>query len=108
MNQTLFMILAMGATVFVVRSIAFIFANHISLPRFLRESLELLPPAILTVIIANGVLLSKHGTELDLGLHNPYLLATLITILIATRVRNFFVVIACGYAAFLLMTFLMA
>ncbi|KVE31242.1 hypothetical protein WS68_17090 [Burkholderia sp. TSV86] len=102
------MILAMGATVFVVRGIAFIFANHISLPRFLRESLELLPPAILTVIIANGVLLSGHGTELNASLRNPYLLATLVTILIATRVRNFFAVIACGYVAYLLLSHLPA
>lgn len=103
MSDSLFMILAMGATVFAVRSIAFIFANHISLPRFVREALELLPPAILTVIVASGVMVSRQGAGLNVHLGNPYLMATLATLLIATRVKNFFVVIVSGYAVFLLL-----
>lgn len=56
MNNTMLIILSMGVTVFVVRSVAFAFANHISLPNIVKNALELLPPAILTVIIASGVL----------------------------------------------------
>jgi branched-subunit amino acid transport protein len=97
-------ILAMGITVFAVRSMAFIFANYISLPNVVKDALELLPPAILTVIIASGVLVNQQTTTLNFSLINHYLIATLITLCLASKVKNFFAVIASGYAIYFLLS----
>jgi len=101
MSHTLFVILAMGLTVFAVRSVAFVFANHITLPPIVKDAFELLPPAILTVIIANGVMIDPHTETLNLSLDNSVMLATLITLCIATRIKNFFAVILLGYLVYL-------
>lgn len=102
MTDTMLTILAMGLTVLAVRSVAFVFANHIVLPNAVKEAFELLPPAILTVIVASGVIVHKDGSRLDLSLDNAYLLATIATLLIAMRVKNFFAVIILGYLTYLI------
>ncbi|MBC8951225.1 MULTISPECIES: AzlD domain-containing protein [Xenorhabdus] len=107
MSHTMMVILAMGVTVFAVRSIAFIFANYITLPPIIKDAFELLPPAILTVIIANGVMIDTQTAALNLSLGNTFMLATLITVIIATRMKNFFGVILVGYLVFLALRALM-
>lgn len=104
MNQTMQVILSMGVTVFAVRSLAFIFANYISLPNVVKDALELLPPAILTVIIASGVLINQQTAKLDLSITNDTLIATLITLCISIKLKNFFAVIASGYAVYFLLS----
>jgi len=101
MSHTMIVILAMGMTVFAVRSVAFVFANYITLPPVVKDAFELLPPAILTVIIANGVMIDPHTETLNLSLNNSVMLATLLTLCIATRVKNFFAVIIIGYLIYL-------
>lgn len=101
MSHSMMVILAMGLTVFVVRSVAFIFANYITLPPLVKDALELLPPAILTVIVANGVLINPRTESLDLSPGNTVMLATLLTLCIASRIKNFFGVIVAGYLIYL-------
>ncbi|OTA21876.1 hypothetical protein Xbed_00125 [Xenorhabdus beddingii] len=107
MSDTMMVILAMGVTVFAVRSVAFIFANYITLPSVIKDAFELLPPAILTVIIANGVMMDTQTETLNLSLGNAFMLATLITVVIATRMKNFFGIILVGYLVFLALRALM-
>lgn len=104
MSHVMQVILLMGVTVFAVRSVAFIFANYISLPNFVKDALELLPPAILTVIIASGVLVNPTTAKLDISFTNYALVAILITLLISSKVKNFFAVIASGYAVYFLLS----
>lgn len=103
MTQNMQIILAMSITVFMVRSVPFIFAKHISLPLFFRETLELLPPAILTVIVASGVLINEEATGLNIALDNHYLLACILTLIIALRVKNFLFVLILGYISYLIL-----
>ncbi|MGY0398575.1 MAG: AzlD domain-containing protein [Ostreibacterium sp.] len=62
MSEAMVMIITMGFVIFSVRSIAFIFANYITLPEIVKETFELLPPAILSVIIASGTLFNKSAS----------------------------------------------
>lgn len=54
-----------------------------------QDALELLPPAILTVIIASGVLVNPTTAKLDISFTNYALVAILITLLISSKVKNF-------------------
>lgn len=102
-------ILLMGLVVLSIRSVAFIFADEIVLPRLLRECLELFLPAILTVLIVSG--LSGHrGTPAPGALQvllNPYVLAALITFGLSLRLKSFFAVVMLGYLSFLALHFLL-
>ncbi|MCF5715497.1 AzlD domain-containing protein [Pseudomonas tremae] len=102
MTDTMLTIFAMGLTVLAVRSVAFVFANHIVLPSAIKNAFELLPPAILTVIVASGVIMQRDGSRLNISLDNAYLLAALATLIIAIRVKNFFAVIVLGYLTYLI------
>lgn len=98
-------ILMMGASVFLVRTIAFALSEYISLPVQVKASLEKVPPAILTVIIASGVLF--RGTEgvAALDLNNAYVYATVATILIAIKLERFFLTLVLGCMLFVLFRF---
>lgn len=106
MNSSLATIVWMGVAVFVIRSIAFIFAERIRLPAQIKDTLSLLPPAILAVIIASDVLSSASGHGNNLSVSLPYLLAVVATLLISLKIRNFLLVIVLGYLSFLFLRYL--
>ena len=106
MNSSLTTIIWMGLAVFIIRSIAFIFAEHIRLSVQVKDTLSLLPPAILSVIIASDVIGSGAGNENTLPFSLPYLLAVFATLLISLKVRNFLLVIVLGYLSFLIFRYL--
>ena len=103
MSDSMFMILSMGFVVLSVRSVAFIFANYISLPATVKDTLELLPTAILSVIVAGGILFNETGS-IDISLANKEFVATLITLIIAVKIKGFFSVIAIGYGIYFILT----
>ncbi len=98
-------VLGMGAIVFFLRVCPFIFANRIVLPSFIRDALELLSPSILTAIIASGVIVKSDKSGLNLSFDNPFLLAAIVILLISLYVRNFLLIMLCGYMSMLLFLF---
>jgi branched-subunit amino acid transport protein len=101
MTKAMIAILAMGATVLVLRGIPFVFAQRIVLPPVAREALELAATSVIAALLAMGLLFDKKTGALDLSWGNDYLIGGVLTVLIALRIRNFSLVTVLGFAAFL-------
>lgn len=107
MNDVTYTILLMGAVVFCVRSIAFIFADRIFLPAAVKDGLELMLPAILTVLVASGIFEHETSGTIYQKILNPYLLAALATFILAIKIKSFFGVVFFGYLSFLFFNFML-
>ena len=94
----------MGFVVLFIRCVAFVFANHITISQQVKDILDLLTPAILTVIIATGVLFERDAATLSISIGNNYLMASIFTLLISIYIRNLFAVIALGFLIFSLLS----
>ena len=87
-------IIGMGLITFALRLSLFLLPERVNLPPWLLQSLRYVPAAVLSAIILPELLLS-NGT-LDVSLSNDRLLAGIVAIIVAWRVRNVFVVVAAG------------
>jgi len=101
-------ILMMGASVFLVRTIAFALSDRISLPVQVKVALEKVPPAILAVIIASGVLFRGADGAETLDFNNAYVYSTVATILIAIKLERFFFSLLMGCILFFLFKYFSA
>ena len=90
-----------GLLTYLIRlSFIWVFAR-LAVPRLLRQSLRFVPPAVLSVIVFQELLL-RDG-RLVIGLDNTRLLAGLLAILVAWRTRNPLLTILSGMAALLIL-----
>lgn len=87
-------IIGMGLITYALRLSLFLLPERVILPPWLLRSLRYVPAAVLSAIILPELLLS-NGT-LDVSLSNDRLLAGIVAIIVAWRVRNVFVVVAAG------------
>ena len=87
-------IIGMGLITYALRLSLFLLPERVILPPWLLRSLRYVPAAVLSAIILPELLLS-NGT-LDISLSNDRLLAGIVAIIVAWRVRNVFVVVAAG------------
>lgn len=108
MTNTTTAIVLMGLVVLSIRGVAFMFAERIVLPAFVKDCLELFLPAILTVLIVSGIS-GHHNTDADVWhqLLNPYVLATFIAVGLSLRLKSFFAVVVLSYFSFLMFYFLL-
>ena len=94
-------ILVGGLLTYAMRLSFILLMGKTEFPEWLRHSLSLVPPAVLSAIIFPE-LLFMNGS-LDLSLDNNRLLAGLAAILVAWRTRNTLLTIAVGMAALLIL-----
>lgn len=87
-------ILGMGLITYALRLSLFLLPEKVMLPPWLLRALRYVPAAVLSAIILPELLLPA-GT-LDISLANDRLLAGIVAIIVAWRVRNVFVVVAAG------------
>ncbi|MFT5483260.1 MAG: branched-subunit amino acid transport protein [Halieaceae bacterium] len=100
MNE--FSLIAMMALVtFVPRYLPFALAGRVQLPPIVEETLNFVPIAVLTAIIAQASL--YRGGELSLSLDNHHALAALAAFATAVITRHLFVTIAIGLTCFTLL-----
>lgn len=100
------LVTGMALVTLAVRYPVLALVSKVSLPPSLLAALKFIPPAVLTAIILPA-LLAPTG-ELDFSLTNDYLVAGIITAIVATRTRNLLLTLAIGMAAFWGWRFLMA
>lgn len=94
-----------GLLTYLIRlSFIWVFAR-VAVPRLLRQSLRFVPPAVLSVIVFQELLL-RDG-RLLISLDNTRLLAGLLAILVAWRTRNPLLTILSGMAALLILNALL-
>lgn len=97
MNELSYMagtILAMGIVTYTIRLSMFLLYGHLQLPDWLMRSLNYVPAAVLTAIIAPELFLP--GGTLDVSLGNLRLIAGFIAIVVAWRTRNVLLTVLAG------------
>jgi len=94
-------ILLMGFCVLVVRSAPFVFSRKLRLSDRTRSALELVPPAVIAVILASAIA-TNGAAAAGTGLHlrNPYLYGMFATLVASLLRSNFLSSIAIGSAVF--------
>jgi branched-subunit amino acid transport protein len=96
MNIWLVMLIA-GALTFLTR-LSFIWMfGRMAVPPLVKRALDLVPPAVLSVIIFQELLI--RDSRLALGLDNTRLLAGIVAVFVAWRTRSSLLTIAAGMAA---------
>ena len=96
MNIWLVMLIS-GLLTFLIRLSFIWLLARVAVPRLLQNSLRFVPPAVLSVIVFQELLL--HGGKLAVSLDNTRLLAGLLAILVAWRTRSPLFTILSGMAA---------
>ncbi len=100
MNIWLVMLIA-GALTFLTR-LSFIWMfGRMAVPPLVKRALELVPPAVLSVIIFQELLI-RDG-KLAVGLDNTRLLAGIVAVVVAWRTRSALLTIAVGMLALLIL-----
>ena len=99
MNEIL-LIAGMALVTFGARYPVLVLVGKMPLPQPVLRALKFVPAAVLTAIIMPAVLFPRDDT-LNLGLSNEYLIAALISALVAWRSRNVLLTIVIGMAALL-------
>jgi branched-subunit amino acid transport protein len=98
MNEFL-MIAGMSLVTFAVRYPVLALVGKIQLPPTILRALKYVPPAVLAAIIVPEVVFNAEK-QLDISLTNSYLIAAVITVLIAWRTKNLLLTIVLGMLAF--------
>lgn len=95
----LLLIAGMALVTFATRYPILALVSKVDLPPALLNALKFIPPAVLTTIILPTLLAPTNDT-LNLSYQNTYLIAGLITIIVAWRTHNILVTLAIGMATF--------
>ncbi len=99
MNE-IYMIAGMALVTFLIRYIMFPLSDRIEFPDSAARALRYAPPAVLTAIIVPAVL-APSGNEIQLSLHNAYLVGAGVACTVGWFKRNLLMTIVLGMAAFL-------
>ncbi|TBU98078.1 AzlD domain-containing protein [Stutzerimonas kirkiae] len=102
--QTWWLIIGMLAITFAIRYGLFAFPG-LRFPPLVRQALHYVPSAVLTAIVVPGMLLPQGVWAFNA--ENAYLLAGLLTILIAALSRHLLLTIGGGLLAFFLLRWAM-
>lgn len=97
MNEFL-LIFGMFLVTFGVRYPVLALVGKLKLPEVVLRALRFVPPAVLSAIIVPAVFYSD-GEQLMWGLDNPRLIAAVIAILVAWRLKNLLLTIVVGMVA---------
>lgn len=102
MKGHLFIILVMGLCVLAIRSMPFVLSRQLRLSDRVRSALDLVPAAVIAVILISAIMSNGAGAANAYGMHirNPYLYGLLATILVAFLRGSFLLSIATGSAIF--------
>ena len=99
MNELL-LVAGMAAVTFAIRYPVLVLVGKIPLPESVFRALRYVPPAVLTAIIVPAVLMPK-GT-VDVSPTNAYLVAGIVSALVAWRTKSLLLTIIIGMAVMLI------
>lgn len=99
MNELL-LVAGMAAVTFAIRYPVLVLVGRIPLPEAVFRALRYVPPAVLTAIIVPAVLMPK-GT-VDVSPTNAYLVAGIVSALVAWRTKSLLLTIIIGMAVMLI------
>lgn len=99
-QNELILIIGMMLVTFLPRYIPMLIVGRVELPERLFRALRYVPVAVLTAILIPEAFVRDGNIEL--GLHNAYLYASIISALIAWRFKNLLLTIGGGLIVFFL------
>ncbi|MBK8049065.1 MAG: AzlD domain-containing protein [Anaerolineales bacterium] len=94
------MVAGMMAVTFGVRYPVLALVSRVHLPEPVMAALKFIPPAVLTAIIVPAMVMPAG--QIDISLTNAYLVAGIISAVIAWRTRNLLATIVLGMVIFLI------
>ncbi|MDC8756434.1 AzlD domain-containing protein [Janthinobacterium fluminis] len=92
-------IVGMAAITFFIKAIIFILGDRVAFPPLLRQALAFVPVTVLTAIIV-PMILAPHGKGLELGWHNPQLVAAAVAAMVCAATRHQLATIIVGLSVF--------
>ena len=98
MNYTV-MILGMAAVTVFIKAAIFVLGSRAVFPPLLQQALGFVPVTVLTAIVVPMVL-APHGGGIELSLHNPQLVASIVAVLVCLATRRQLVTIVAALAIF--------
>lgn len=102
MNNELVMIGGMMLVTFLPRWGVMALLGRMEMPKPVFRALRFVPPAVLAAIILPALVLNPDG-NLFISLNNTFLLAGIVSALVAWRTRNLLLTIIIGMAAMLIL-----
>jgi branched-subunit amino acid transport protein len=105
MNE-LIMVVGMALVTFLIRYPTMVLVGKIPLPDRVFRALRYVPPAVLAAIIAPAILMPDEK-NLFISPTNSYLVAGIISVIIAWRTKNLLLTIVLGMAVFLILRLLL-
>ena len=88
-----------GLVTFAIRLSFIYLLGRITMPDWFMRALRFVPVAVLSAIIVPETVTWQGSV--NLSIHNPQIWAGVVAVAVGLRVRNVFVIIAAGMAAFL-------
>lgn len=103
----LYIIIGMTITTAIPRVLPLLFLSSHTIPTPVMRVLEMIPPAVLSALLAQEILLRKTGgqAELFLSADNTFLLALVPTAIAGVIFKNFFVCVVTGMISVALLRF---
>lgn len=98
-TNEILMILGMFAVTFSVRYVLFASADKVRFPEWLNIALNFVPPVVLTAIVVPALLMPQG--EMWLAWDNPWLLAGLVSAVVAFIRKDVLTTIVVGMAVFM-------
>ena len=92
------MVAGMALVTFAMRYPVLALVSKLTLPSTLTAALKFVPPAVLTAIIVPALLAPKEQ-RINFSLSNDYLIAGMVTALVAWRTKNLLLTLGIGMAA---------
>jgi branched-subunit amino acid transport protein len=97
-TNEILLVIGMALVTFAARYPVLVTVSKTTMPPSLTAALKFIPPAVLTAIILPA-LLAPTGDKLNFSPINDYLVAGLITMLVAWRTKNLLLTLGVGMAA---------
>lgn len=104
-SEILLIILGMALVTFFTRCGALILFNFTKIPHWLERWLKYVPIAILTALIIPALLVPQGN--LEISIHNHYLIAGVVTAIIAYKTQNILASLSTGMVTMLSLRFFM-
>ena len=96
-------ILGMAVVTYIPRYLPIMFLTKYELPDPIRRWLSYVPVAVLSALLAPGILLTKSG-HIDLSTSNHYLLASIPCLIVAWKSKSMFLTIIVGMISIMLLS----
>lgn len=93
------MIVGMAALTVMIKAAIFVLGGRVRFPPLLRQALGFVPVTVLTAIIV-PMIVAPHGGGLELSLHNPQLVASIVAVAVCAATRRQLLTIVAALAVF--------